>query len=187
MAKTASKRHGVPGGGGPSSGPPGFAVGANDSGLEGARALIQAERAFSRKVCVAEDAAGSSLNLPATQPPNRELPREERGVGVVCSAWKESGCFHSPCPCLSSRPWSVSASPQPPGFLTVRRWAQPAHSGCAHGTSQVCFVERDSWFWELQSPVQLFLMSGATQSCDLLLAKINSKNTFKTFPDVEKM
>lgn len=138
-------------------------------------------------VCVAEDAAGSLLNLPATQPPNRELPREQRGVGVVCSAQKESGCFHSPCPCLSSRPWSFSASPWSPGFLTVRRWAQHVHSVCARGMSPVCFVERGSWFWELQSPVQLFLMSAATQSCDLLLVKINSKNIFKTFPDVEKM
>lgn len=48
----ASKRRGVPGSGGPSSGPPGLTVGANDSGLEGAWALIQAEQAFSRKVCV---------------------------------------------------------------------------------------------------------------------------------------
>lgn len=148
MARMASKRHGVPGGRGPNSGPPGFTVGANDSGLEGAWALIQAERAFSRKVCVAEDAAGSSLNLPATQPPNRELPREERGIGVICSARKESCCFHSPCTCLSSRPWSVSASPRSPGSLTVWRWAQPAHSGCARGTSSV-FCR--AWFLVLRT------------------------------------
>ena len=62
--------------GAPASGLPGLVVRANDSGLEGAWVLIQAERAFQREgVCVRE-ATGSSLNLPAIQLPNHELPRK---------------------------------------------------------------------------------------------------------------
>lgn len=64
--------------GAPASGLPGSVVRANDSGLEGAWVLIQAERAFQWEgVCVRE-ATGSSLNLPAIQLPNRELPRKGR-------------------------------------------------------------------------------------------------------------
>lgn len=47
--------------GAPASGLPGSVVRANDSGLEGAWVLIQAERVFSGKVCVSGKPQGAHL------------------------------------------------------------------------------------------------------------------------------